>query len=234
LDRFASVVFAAEGFSLAWAIDQLSANVARELDFELEAQNSERCRLFFQKHHTLSKRVAVPRVHLGLSTKKMLVMDYAHGIPVNALVEATQQQAAVVRERKRANNVSGLDSCQSQGDASPQVSHDPQDLLAAQCSLRVADSLVEAFAAMFFCSGFFHCDPHPGNILVEMPSTAAASPSAAATVVENKLKRRGHKAPEEPVLVLLDHGIYWTLQEPARLATCRLWQAIMLQYALGV
>ena len=50
----------------------------------------------------------------------------------------------------------------------------------------VSGLLIEAYSQMLFCSGFIHCDAHPGNILV----------------------RKNPKDPQKPQLIILDHGFY--------------------------
>ncbi|KAJ0534658.1 putative ABC-type Cd(2+) transporter, protein kinase Group-Pl-3 family [Helianthus annuus] len=69
---------------------------------------------------------------------------------------------------------------------------------------KVAKVLVEAFAEMIFVHGFVHGDPHPGNILVSLD------------------EQQGFR------LVLLDHGIYKTLDEEFRVNYCQLWKALVL------
>ena len=39
----------------------------------------------------------------------------------------------------------------------------------AEAAPEAARLLAEAFGAMCFSEGFLHCDPHPGNLLVELP-----------------------------------------------------------------
>ncbi|XP_073065507.1 uncharacterized protein [Primulina eburnea] len=70
--------------------------------------------------------------------------------------------------------------------------------------LEVAKALVEVFAEMIFVHGFLHGDPHPGNILV--------SPHG----------------PKGFSLVILDHGIYKSLDEEFRQNYCKLWEALIL------
>ena len=68
----------------------------------------------------------------------------------------------------------------------------------------VTQTLVEVFADQIFGSGFVHCDPHPGNLLV-------------------------CKGPDgRHRLCVLDHGLY--IEEPSsfRLQYCQLWEAIFM------
>jgi len=62
-----------------WFIEEAESNISQELDFELEAQNCERCRKMFSSRHD----VIVPRVHKDLSTVKILTMDFIDGTPLH-------------------------------------------------------------------------------------------------------------------------------------------------------
>jgi aarF domain-containing kinase len=75
---------------------------------------------------------------------------------------------------------------------------------------KVAALLTKVFSQQIFLDGFVHCDPHPGNILIR------------------KLGGRwGWLTPNEPQLVLLDHGLYRQLNDQFRLNYCRLWKALI-------
>ena len=166
LDGILSRLF--DGFSMAWAIQEFEKNVAHELDFLEEAQHATRCREFFQQG-TLCARVHVPRVYSDLTTCRLLVMEFSHGMPIGKL---TAVQSAALSARARS----------------------------------AAHILASAFGTMCFCSGFVHCDPHPGNLLVEIGETEA-----------------------DTRLVILDHGLYCNLSQERRLAMCCLWEAMILQ-----
>lgn len=71
------------------------------------------------------------------------------------------------------------------------------------CCEKLADLIVETFGAMFFKYGYFHCDPHPGNLMVATDGT-------------NRL-------------VLLDHGLYRDTGEKFRNNLCAIWRAMVLQ-----
>jgi ubiquinone biosynthesis protein len=95
----------------------LSTSLHRELDFRQEAENIERMRDVLKDYDCL----AVPGVHRGLSTSRVLVMDEIQGGPIT--------QAPQGRERKQA-----------------------------------ARQLLESFYKQVLVEGFFHADPHPGNL----------------------------------------------------------------------
>ncbi|KAL5272199.1 hypothetical protein ACHWQZ_G000429 [Mnemiopsis leidyi] len=66
----------------------------------------------------------------------------------------------------------------------------------------VLSYLSKIFSQMIFVRGYIHCDPHPGNVLVQ-------------------------KCDGKTLLVLLDHGLYQSLTDDFRINYCKLWQALL-------
>jgi len=60
---------------------------------------------------------------------------------------------------------------------------------------------------MIFEEGFIHADPHPGNLFV----------------------RKSPTDPKDIELVLLDHGIYTSMDRDVRLSYNKLWRGIISQ-----
>ncbi|KAF9111031.1 hypothetical protein BGX27_005492 [Mortierella sp. AM989] len=71
---------------------------------------------------------------------------------------------------------------------------------------KVMESVVDVFAHQIFVSGFVHCDPHPGNILV----------------------RRHPEDARKHQLLLLDHGLYVRESEEFRKQYCLFWKSLFL------
>ncbi|KAG0020429.1 hypothetical protein BGZ80_004205 [Entomortierella chlamydospora] len=71
---------------------------------------------------------------------------------------------------------------------------------------KVMESVVDVFAHQIFVSGFVHCDPHPGNILV----------------------RKHPEDPRKHQLLLLDHGLYVRESEEFRKQYCLFWKSLFL------
>lgn len=180
LDGILSFLFKDEGFSMAWAIEEFERNVSHELNFLEEALHATNCRAFFQRL-PIGANVRVPQVHSQLTSSKLLVMDFSHGLPIGKFTDAVRKAS--------------VDPC---------VSDDEAHM--TNVAKEAAHVLASAFGAMCFSSGFVHCDPHPGNLLVELGPTDA-----------------------EVRLVILDHGLYCNLSQDRRIAMCRLWQAMILQ-----
>ncbi|KAK8953739.1 hypothetical protein KSP40_PGU004689 [Platanthera guangdongensis] len=103
----------------------------------------ERIRNFF---HTNNRKapVLVPRVINGLVTRKVLVMEFINGIPIMNLGHEIAQRGI-----------------------------DPGGKLATSVKLRILENLTLAYGQMILKSGFFHADPHPGNILICKNSEAS-------------------------------------------------------------
>jgi aarF domain-containing kinase len=75
----------------------------------------------------------------------------------------------------------------------------------------VAAAMCDAFSSMWFVSGFVHCDPHPGNMLLR------AAPAAA--------RAAGGPAWQ---LVIIDHGMYRRCSGEFRVAFANLFRALLL------
>jgi ubiquinone biosynthesis protein len=111
-------------FDFRVVIDEVQKYVPLELDFVHEADNAER----MAGHLRGRTDILVPAVVRELSTRRVLVMEYAPGV--------------------RVTDVAGMRA----------LGVDPAD---------VARRLIDLFCEQILVHGFFHADPHPGNILVQ-------------------------------------------------------------------
>jgi len=108
-------------------VEEFSRVIDNELNFHVEARNIERFAENFGKDET----VQAPRVFHEFSTKRILTIEYIHGIPA-----------------------SDLETLLAEGYDLPTL------------ALTGANALVR----QIFEHGFFHADPHPGNIFVVGPA----------------------------------------------------------------
>ena len=111
------------GLAIRPIVEEVAANIARELDFARERASLERTRADFAG----DPEVRIPRSYPELCTAHLLVLEYLDGVPIHDL--------AALRAR-------GVD-------------------LPA-----LADRVARLYRRMIFEHGFFHGDPHPGNLLV--------------------------------------------------------------------
>ena len=62
--------------------------------------------------------------------------------------------------------------------------------------------VTQMYSEMIFNHGFIHCDPHPGNVLI----------------------RSGRNGPQ---VILIDHGLYQTVNDEFRFNYSSLWKALI-------
>jgi len=114
--------------------------VRRELDFAREARNMQQ----FARDFSHSPHVRIPQFYPSLSTSRVLTMDWLDGAKLSELAASREQGAG-----------SGITPS-----SGPRVLHSPIDLS------RVARHGAEMYLEMVFQHGFYHADPHPGNLVV--------------------------------------------------------------------
>lgn len=133
LDRLAAAVDALGimgELSLRDAVREFATYTRRELDFEMEARTADRLR-----REAIASEI-VPRILWGLSTRRVMTMEFIEGVSIGRAIAALQ-----------AGRFAGL-------------ALEAPDLKAS------LHNLAQASLHQMFVSGFFHADPHPGNILL--------------------------------------------------------------------
>ncbi|KAJ8764173.1 hypothetical protein K2173_005093 [Erythroxylum novogranatense] len=71
-------------FDYRWLVDEMSESIPKELDFLIEARNSEKClENFWKLSPHIAEYVYAPRVHWNLSTSKLLTMEFIDGAQVS-------------------------------------------------------------------------------------------------------------------------------------------------------
>ena len=76
-----AVRFVYPDFNYQWLVDEIQANLPKELDFLHEAANARECAANLRASPTgLGARVEVPGVHDALSSSRVLTMDFAEGV----------------------------------------------------------------------------------------------------------------------------------------------------------
>ncbi|CAL1389021.1 unnamed protein product [Linum trigynum] len=123
-------------FDLYSITKEMEKQIGYEFDFTREADAMHRIRCFLYANNKKSP-VLVPRVLKDIVTRRVLVMEYIDGVPILNLGEEIA---------KRGINPGGK--------------------IAAAAKQKILNSLTLAYGQMIFKSGFFHADPHPGNILI--------------------------------------------------------------------
>ncbi|RYR77827.1 hypothetical protein Ahy_A01g002482 isoform B [Arachis hypogaea] len=163
-------------FDLYSVTKEMEKQIGYEFDFKREAAAMECIRKFLYQNNRRAP-VLVPRVIRDMVTRRVLVMEFIDGIPIMNL-----------------------------GDEIAKRGINPRGRAAAAAKQKILQSLTLAYGQMILKSGFFHADPHPGNILI----------------------CKGSEASQLPYIQvgLLDYGQVKDLPEPLRLGYANLVLAI--------
>ncbi|CAH2078039.1 unnamed protein product, partial [Thlaspi arvense] len=130
-------------FDLFSLTKEMEKQIGYEFDFKREANAMEKIRRFLYGNNRKSP-VLIPRVLPHLVARRVFVMDYISGIPILRL-----------------------------GDEMAKRGINPRGKMAEAAKLNILNSLSQAYGQMILKSGFFHADPHPGNILICKGSEAS-------------------------------------------------------------
>ncbi|KAK4368870.1 hypothetical protein RND71_012662 [Anisodus tanguticus] len=123
-------------FDLYSLTKEIEKQIGYEFNFLREADAMNRIRRFLYENSKKSP-VMVPRVIRDIVTRRVLVMEYIGGTPILKL-----------------------------GDEMAKRGISPDGKVAAIARQNILKSLSLAYGQMILRSGFFHADPHPGNILI--------------------------------------------------------------------
>ncbi|KAK1363238.1 AarF domain-containing kinase [Heracleum sosnowskyi] len=123
-------------FDLYSITKEMEKQIGYEFDFRREADAMERIRHFLYNQGKKSP-VQVPRLIGNMLTGKVLVMEYIDGVPILNL-----------------------------GDEIAKRGINPAGKVATAAKQNILKNLTLAYGEMILRSGYFHADPHPGNILV--------------------------------------------------------------------
>eukprot|EP00930_Biecheleria_cincta_P002129 TRINITY_DN103173_c0_g1_i1.p1 TRINITY_DN103173_c0_g1~~TRINITY_DN103173_c0_g1_i1.p1 ORF type:complete len:474 (+),score=65.82 TRINITY_DN103173_c0_g1_i1:592-2013(+) len=124
---------------------ELEEQLGEEFDFIAEADAMDRLAEAMRRGGRRSP-VLIPRSVPGLTSRRVLCMDFVPGVPLSQL-------RAELQRRK--------------------IDIQPGSLAERTFGRGLIKALSEAFAVMIFEEGFFHADPHPGNVFV-LPDSSVA------------------------------------------------------------
>lgn len=108
----------------------------KELDYHLEAENMQK--LYETTHAQGITNVIIPQTYHRLSTKKILVQEYIDGIPLSRVLRGLRMGKLTTQNLTKI----GIDIQKTPG------------------------TIIMELFRQYFIDGFFHADPHPGNILL--------------------------------------------------------------------
>lgn len=108
----------------------------RELDYQIEAENTQR--IYDNVATVPGLDVVIPKTYHRYTTKKILVQEYIDGVPLSRVLKEIKREKLTVEQLRKM----GID-----------IKKAPRIVLTEMMR-------------QYFFDGFFHADPHPGNILL--------------------------------------------------------------------
>ncbi|MGB3297321.1 MAG: AarF/ABC1/UbiB kinase family protein [Phormidesmis sp.] len=140
--RLVSTTPFGQRYNITELADEFKAALTAELDFTIEARYTDELRQnLIESKWVDSDRLTVPQIVWPLTNSKILVMEWLQGKPILE----TNLPASLPASQSAATSQSTEDT--------------PTDQRSEITSL-----LFRAFLSQYFITGFFHADPHPGNI----------------------------------------------------------------------
>jgi ubiquinone biosynthesis protein len=108
----------------------------REIDYQLEAEQAQT--IYDNLKNAGIDNVIIPKTYHHLTTKKVLVQEYIKGVSISRILRELKNKTLTYEQLKRM----GLDIHQA------------------------PITLITEIMREYFFDGYFHADPHPGNILL--------------------------------------------------------------------
>lgn len=192
-----------------------------EADFENEANNSNKMAALVESEPRLRGRVYIPPIYPELSSKRVMTAEWIEGVKLwdkekltapwvggrgkgSPGVDQSPQGSASESGRTIVSNVGDKESTNRLDKVEKTSPSGIVGMGGLGVSLaEVMTTMIDLFSAQLFIYGFVHCDPHPGNIFIRrLPSGS-------------------------PQLVLIDHGLYITLNPTFRRQYSQFWKAIL-------
>ncbi|TQS36897.1 hypothetical protein Golomagni_02644 [Golovinomyces magnicellulatus] len=192
-------------------VPYISERLELETDFRNEALNAKKMKELIASEPRLRDRVYIPEVYKDLSTKRVMTTEWIEGVRfwdrdvMTAPWKGGSKGSPGVKGTLSQSKDSGIEKKKSDCTKPERNSWKGPDGNGGLGISRkdVMTIMIDLFSAQMFLWGVVHCDPHPGNIFIRRKSNG------------------------KPELVLIDHGLYVTMNPKLRHQYCRFWKAIM-------
>lgn len=196
-------------------VPYVSERLFLETDFTNEAKNADKMRQLVQNEPRLRDRVYIPKVYHELSSRRVMTAEWIEGVRLWDKDSITSTWHGGWRHGSPGAGGSKLPpptaaeesaEFQSNGQLKPERSSwrgkDHKGGLGLSYQ-PIMETMVSLFSAQMFLWGIVHCDPHPGNIFI---------------------RRLPNGSPE---VVLIDHGLYITMDPSFRHDYALLWKSLL-------
>lgn len=231
-----------------FTVDFISDHLRQELDFYKETANARKTAAYVAAEPRLRDKVYIPTVYDEFSSKRVMTAEWIDGVRLSdrsriyELVGEKDPYAGGLMPTPLEGAFGIEDEAEEGPDSSSSSTRNKSFLMPATAlkggTESIMDTMVSLFSAQMFSFGFIHCDPHPGNVIIRPhPSTSRYLPTskpvsdrtpASDTLIPNPAYNPFHPLHNTPQLVLLDHGLYVSLDPTLRRQYAELWRALML------
>lgn len=125
-------------------VNEFASVIRNEMDFFEEATNTEIIGENLKSFYTKGE-IQTPSIYWKYCSKRMMTMEFIQGEKVELLFTNEAENALALQEKK-----------------------DPEDISVVENErVRLAKTITNGFLHQIFIDGFFHADPHPGNMLLQ-------------------------------------------------------------------
>lgn len=140
--RLVSTTQFGQRYNITELADEFKTALTAELDFTTEARYTDELRQdMLASKWVDSEKLTVPQIIWPLTNDKVLVMEWLNGQPL--------LKAKLPDRRPKFDLLGGI----SDGEQAP-----------PSVRTEITSLLFRAFLSQYFLTGFFHADPHPGNL----------------------------------------------------------------------
>ncbi|MGI8932600.1 MAG: ABC1 kinase family protein [Phormidesmis sp.] len=159
--RLVSTTQFGQRYNITELAEEFKSALTNELDFTTEARYTDELRKDMTESRWIdSERLTVPQIIWPLTNSKILVMEWLEGRPL-------LQAPLPVVPRPNDVGATGFGAAGKDGDAANPLADPFERLLLGDTKDErgeITSLLFRAFLSQYFITGFFHADPHPGNI----------------------------------------------------------------------
>lgn len=125
-------------------VNEFASVIRNELDFVQEADNTEAIGNKLKETYTKGE-IQTPRIHWSYTSQRMMTMEFIHGEKIELFFVYGDDQLLAKQQRQDENR----DGVELERERK-----------------RLARIITNSFLQQIFIDGFFHADPHPGNLML--------------------------------------------------------------------
>lgn len=166
--RLVSATQFGQRYNITDLAEEFKAALTAELDFTSEARYTDELRQdLISSQWVDSERLTVPSIQWPLTNSKILVMEWLDGKP---LLQADLPPYSAAKSTHEKNNTFGAPLFEnspfenSPFENSPFEKNTFEESSKNEERSKITTLLFRAFLSQYFVTGFFHADPHPGNL----------------------------------------------------------------------